>query len=61
MEYLYTYRIIRENVATGVRGKRSKIISRYEPLKVGGLYCHLGAGCPGFQRILELIDVEELG
>lgn len=56
---LYTYRVVRENVATGERGKRTKTIDRYEPLKIGGLYAHLGKGFPGFQRILELVSVEE--
>lgn len=56
----YTYRIIKENVITGERAKRSKTIRRYEPLTLGGLYCHLGHGFPGFYRILELVAAEPL-
>ena len=55
----YTYKVIRENVVTGERAKRSSTIERYEPLKVGGLYMHLGSGYPGAQRVLELVRVEE--
>ena len=56
----YVYKVIRENIVTGERGKRSKEISRFEPLTIGGLYCHLGSGYPGFQRVLELVGEEEL-
>lgn len=55
----YTYRVIRENAFTGERARRSRTIERYDPLKVGGLYMHLGSGCPGAQRVLELVRVEE--
>lgn len=55
----YTYRVIRENVVTGERAKRSRTIARYKPLTVGGLYMHLGSGYPGAQRVLELIKEEE--
>ena len=54
----YIYRVARENLATGER-KRSRTIERYDPLKVGGLYMHLGSGYPGAQRVLELVRVEE--
>lgn len=57
---LYTYRMIKENVVTGERAKRSRKIYRYEPLTVGGLYCHLGHGYPGFYRVLELVAAEPL-
>lgn len=55
----YTYKVIRENVVTGERAKRSRTIERYEPLTVGGLYMHLGYGYPGAQRVLELMGEEE--
>ena len=55
----YTYKVIRENVVTGERAKRSRTIERYEPLTVGGLYMQLGYGYPGAQRALELVRVEE--
>lgn len=55
---MYTYRVIRENAVTGQRAKRSRTITRFKPLQVGGLYCHLGSGYPGFQRILELVSAE---
>lgn len=54
----YIYRVARENLATCER-KRSRTIERYDPLKVGGLYMHLGSGYPGAQRVLELIGEEE--
>lgn len=59
MARLYTYRVIRENAITGERGKRSKLYYGYKPLKVMGLYVHLGAGFPGTQRVLELVKVED--
>ena len=55
----YTYKVIRENVVTGERSKRSRMIERYKPLTVGGLYMHLGSGYPDAQRVLELVRVEE--
>lgn len=55
----YTYRVIREDVLTGERAKRSRTIERYKPLTIGGLYMHLGSGYPGAQRVLELVRVEE--
>ena len=60
MAYEYNYRIIKEHHATGERGKRSKIITRYKPLTVGGLYFHLGKGCPGSWRVLELVSKTEI-
>lgn len=53
---MYVYRIIRENVVNGQRAKRTRTIDRYEPLKIGGLYMHLGKGYPGAYRVLELIE-----
>lgn len=55
----YIYRVARENLTTGERAKRSRMIERYKPLTVGGLYMHLGSGYPGAQRVLELVRVEE--
>ena len=55
----YTYKVIRENVVTGERAKRSRTIERYKPLTVGGLYMHLGSGYPRAQRVLKLIREEE--
>lgn len=52
---LYVYRVIREDLATGKRGKRSKRYSCFSPeLAVGGLYLHLGPGYPGAQRVLDM-------
>lgn len=55
----YIYRVAREDLTTGERAKRSRMIERYKPLTVGGLYMHLGSGYPGAQRVLELVRVEE--
>lgn len=55
----YIYRVAREDLTTGERAKRSRVIERYKPLTVGGLYMHLGSGYPGAQRVLELVRVEE--
>lgn len=59
-DYIYTYKVIRESAATGERAKRSRTLLTFKPLTVGGLYCHLGVGYPGFQRILELVSKEEI-
>lgn len=56
MAYEYSYRVIKENVVTGERTGRAKIIIRYKPLDQNGLYAHLGKGFPGFWRILELVN-----
>lgn len=53
---LYVYKVIREDI-NGNRGKRAKKLYRYEhelPLKIGGLYTHLGIGYPGMQRVLDV-------
>ena len=51
---LYKYKVVREDL-NGKRGKRAKTLYSFENnLKVGGLYCHLGAGFPGFQRVLSV-------
>ena len=56
---LYRYRLIRENAVTGKRGKRTKVFTSFLPeLNVGGLYCHLGPGFPGFQRVLSMTEEE---
>ncbi len=55
---MYTYKIIKENVATGERAKRTRTICRYRPLEIGGLYLHLGNGYPGAYRVLALIREE---
>lgn len=58
---LYRYYVVRENPLTGETGKRTKVFASFLPeLKVGGLYCHLGPGFPGFQRVL-YVEVEDLG
>lgn len=52
---LYVYRVIREDLTTGQRGKRAKRYSSPTPnLVVGGLYMHLGVGYPGAQRVLDM-------
>lgn len=56
---LYTYRIIKENCVNGQRAKRTRTITRYKPLEIGGLYLHLGDGYPGAYRVLELIKEEK--
>lgn len=53
---MYTYRIVKENVVNGARGKRTRTITKNRPLDVGGLYLHLGIGYPGAYRVLELIE-----
>lgn len=57
---LYTYKIVKENIVNGERGKRTRTITRREPLKIDGLYCHLGDGLKGFYRVLELVGTEQL-
>ena len=57
---LYTYKVVKEDFHTGKRGKRKKSCQRPYPLKIGGLYAHLGTEFPGFWRVLELIKVEEV-
>lgn len=56
---MYTYWIVKEDFYTGQRAKRRRKISRNDPLKIGGLYIHLGENYPGCYRVLELIEVEE--
>ena len=48
---VYTYKVLRE-YPDGTMAKRANTITRYEPLKVGGLYVRLGKGYPGMQRVL---------
>ena len=57
---LYTYRIVKENIVNGERGKRTRTITRREPLKINGLYAHVGDGLKGFWRVLELVAAEPL-
>lgn len=52
MACMYTYKVVRENADNGQQGLRKKLYYGYEPLTVGGLYVHLGAGFPGFHRVL---------
>ena len=57
---LYVYKVVREDI-NGNRGTRAKRLARYEgelPLKIGGLYTHLGSGFPGMQRVLSM-ETEE--
>ena len=57
---LYAYKVVREDI-NGNRGKRAKRLVRYgnePPLRIGGLYTHLGRGYPGMQRVLSM-DIEE--
>lgn len=52
---IYVYRVIREDIITGQRGKRAKRYISYEPnLTIGGLYLHIGNGFPGAQRVLDM-------
>lgn len=56
---LYTYRIVKENCVSGKRSGRTRTITRYKPLEIGGLYLHLGTGFPGAYRVLELLKEEK--
>ncbi len=57
---VYVYKVVRE-YQDGNRSRRCKTISRYNPLSVGGLYVHLGAGFPGMQRVIseEIKNIED--
>lgn len=55
---VYTYKVVRK-YPDGTRGKREKIITRFVPLRVGGLYVHLGKGFPGMQLVLSEVSREE--
>lgn len=57
---MYVYKVVREHM-DGSRGKRARKLYRWEnePLKVGGLYMHLGDGFPGMQRVLS-VETEEI-
>ena len=57
---LYTYKIVKENIVNGERGKRTRTITRRDPLRINGLYAHLGGGLKGFYRVLELVSTEAL-
>lgn len=54
----YTYRVVKEDVITGERGKRMRMIVRRSPLEIGGLYMHLGNGFQGAYRVLELVKID---
>ena len=58
MYTLYIYKVIRE-YADGTQGKRARTLRRYAPdLAVGGVYVHLGPGCPELQRVLSMTTEE---
>lgn len=54
---MYTYRVVKEDFHSGERSKRTRTITRNRPLRVGGLYMHLGKGFSGAYRVLELLEV----
>lgn len=57
---LLRYRVIRK-YPDGSRGKRSKNLYRWsdqDPLRIGGLYVHLGSGYPGTQRVLSVEETK---
>lgn len=56
---MYTYKIVKENLVSGERSKRTRTIERRAELKIGGLYMHLGAGYKGAYRALEQIGGEK--
>ena len=56
---LYIYKVIRESL-DGKQGKRTRLYYTSDPLRVGGLYPHLGEGFPGIYRVLELKSSEDL-
>lgn len=52
-EYIYT--VVREDLITGERAKRTRKYYSFTPrLEVGSLYTHLGEGYPGCQRVLSV-------
>jgi len=55
MAVLLKYKVIREFM-DGSRAKRARSLYRWSdnPLKIGGLYSHIGSGYPGMQRILSV-------
>lgn len=55
----YTYKVVRE-YPDGSHSGRTRTITRFAPLTVGGLCVHLGKGYPGMQRIIseEIREVE---
>lgn len=53
---MYRCKVIKEDFHTGERGRRCRIIYRYSPLEVGGLYTHLGKGFKGCYRVLECVE-----
>ena len=53
---LLKYKVVRE-YGDGQRGQRVKHLYRWsdEPsLAIGSLYCHLGRGYPGMQRVISV-------
>lgn len=55
----YIYKVVREDLKTGVQGKRPKRLYTFKPLQIGGLYAHLGRGYPGYQRVLS-VETKEM-
>lgn len=55
----YRYKIVKEDLLTGEQAKRGRVILRWEPLDIGGLYMHL-YGKSGAYRVLECISEEEV-
>lgn len=58
---MYTYRVVKEDFYTGKRSRYSRTVTKKHPLKVGGLYMHLGRGFIGSYRVLEEIKNEPQG
>lgn len=58
--YMYTYKIVKEDLNTGKQNSKIRTITKNHPLTIGGLYFHLGQGLKGCWRVLELIEVLEL-
>lgn len=50
----YICTVVREDFRTGERAKRTRKYYSSTPIKVGGLYTHLGKGYPGCQRVLHV-------
>lgn len=53
----YTYKVLRE-YPDGSRAKSARTVTRFQPLRVGGLYVHLGKGFPGMQRVIAEVAQE---
>lgn len=56
----YRYKIVKEDFFSGERAKRGRIITRWKPLEVGGLYMHLYGKSGAAYRVVECVSQEEV-